>query len=414
MYMTAQLFHAAFAVLLVAVVVVFQEDLRRLFERVATLGKLRGRSAPRGLRHLDILVEVMAEFATRRIGALVVIRGLEPLDRHIDGGAVVDGQISKPLLESIFDPHSAGHDGAAILEGDRLRRFGVHLPLSHNRGELAARGTRHSAAVGLSERCDALAIIVSEERGAISVARYGKLTQLQSAADLQQVLDQFSRETFPHPSQSLLGRLVRENGALKAVSLAVACAAWLVAVYGSETVQRKETLAIEYRNPTGGLVIDENAPRQAVVTFSGLKQAFSLTDLSKLKISLDLSRMPEGTHKIPIDDDNIATPADIKVEKIDPELVTVRLRAEVNLDLPVEVQTFNRPPAGLAVASITTTPATVRVRLWRSQALATRSVFTEPVDLSQLTETTTLSKPLSLPAEPGRVMVKIEIVPTPK
>jgi YbbR domain-containing protein len=124
--------------------------------------------------------------------------------------------------------------------------------------------------------------------------------------------------------------------------------------------------------------------------------------------------MPEGTHKIPIDDDNIATPADIKVEKIDPELVTVRLRAEVNLDLPVEVQTFNRPPAGLAVASITTTPATVRVRLWRSQALATRSVFTEPVDLSQLTETTTLSKPLSLPAEPGRVMVKIEIVPTPK
>ena len=415
MYMTAQLFHAAFAVLLIALVVIFQEDLRRLFERVATLGTLRGRlTASGGPRYLDVVVEVMADLATQRIGALLVIRGLEPLDRHIEGGVTVDGQISKPLLESIFDPHSAGHDGAVILEKDRLRRFGVHLPLSHNLQELDRRGTRHSAALGLSERCDALAIVVSEERGVISVARQGKLTTLQSASELQQALDQFNHDTFPQPSQSMLSRLVRENGTLKAISLAVACVAWIITFFGAEPVQKKVTIPIEYLNAKQGLVIGDDAPQSTVVTLGGLKQDFSLFDIRDLKVSIDLADRAEGPHKVPIDDDDINTPANIRVEKIDPEFVTIQLREETTVELPVELSKVGRPPAGLQVGSITIVPATAKVRLRRSLVGTTRLVFTDPVNLGELTQTTTKTLALSLPADPGHVKVTIEIIPAPE
>lgn len=412
LYMTAQLFHAAFAVLLIALVVVFQEDLRRLFERIATLGTLRSQlTSESGSRHLDIIVEVVAELATRRIGALLVLRGLDPLDRHIEGGVVVDGQISKPLLDSIFDPHSMGHDGAVILENDRLRRFGVHLPLSHNLREVGQRGTRHSAALGLSERTDSLVVVVSEERGAISVARQGKLSELRSATELQHMLDQFKLETFPQPTQSAMGRVIRENAAIKGVSLLLACLAWLLTVYGSGTVQKKETLDIEYRNPKEGLVIDENAPRQAVVTFSGLEHAFNLFNIRSVKVPIDLTDLPDGVHTLAIEDEDVRVPANIKVEQIDPKVVTVQLRSVANVTLPVEARLINRPPAGLQLGTIKVAPNTAQVRLWKSQAEATTRVFTEPIDLSKLYETKTLRVPLTLAAEPSHVLVTIEIIP---
>jgi len=412
LYMTAQLFQAAFAVLLIALVVVFQEDLRRLFERIATLGTLRNRTADPGTRHLDILVEVVAELATERIGALLVLRGVDPLDRHIEGGVEVDGQLSKQLLESIFDPHSAGHDGAVIVENDRLRQFGIHLPLSHNLRELGQRGTRHSAALGLSERTDALVIVVSEERGTISVAQQGKLTELRSASQLQQLLDQFRRATFPQPNRSMVGQLLRENAVFKAVSVVLACTAWLAIVYGSGTVQKKETLDIEYRNPKPGLVIDENAPRQAVVTFSGLEHAFNLFDIHTLKVPIDLANLPDGVHTLAIEEKDIRVPANIIVEQVSPETVTVQLRSAATVNLPVKVLTINRPPPGLQVAKISVTPESASVRIWKGEANTVNFAFTDPIDLSTLNATKTMRQALMLPAVPSHVTVTVEIEPT--
>src|SRR6185437_5267675 len=97
------------------------------------------------------------------------------------GGIELDGKLSAPVLTSIFDPHSPGHDGAVVLEGDRIRRFATHLPLSANFQQLGRTGTRHSAALGLSEVTDALSIVVSEEQGTIAVARNGRLTRIADA-----------------------------------------------------------------------------------------------------------------------------------------------------------------------------------------------------------------------------------------
>jgi diadenylate cyclase len=96
----------------------------------------------------------------------------------VQGGIALDGQVSTPLLLSIFDPSSLGHDGVVIVEADRVRKFGVHLPLAERFEHYGHMGTRHRAALGLAERSNALVVAVSEEHGTISVASGGELRAL--------------------------------------------------------------------------------------------------------------------------------------------------------------------------------------------------------------------------------------------
>ena len=181
--LTAWIFQSFFAVLVVLLVVVFQDDLRRLFERIAVLG-LRRRRPHTEVGGAAAIYRTLQQLAESHTGALLIIPGREPIERHLQGGVVLDANISEELLLSIFDPHSPGHDGAVLVQGDRLARFGVHLPLSEDNAQLGAGGTRHAAALGLAERCDALWVAVSEERGRISVAAKGKLSAQASDSKL--------------------------------------------------------------------------------------------------------------------------------------------------------------------------------------------------------------------------------------
>src|SRR5215468_12256439 len=176
--LTAWVLQGFLAIVVFVTVVVFQEDLRRLFERIAVLGLGRRSPAPPP-DAVDAIARTLSRLAARRTGALVVLPGREPLDRHLEGGVALDGRVSEPLILSLFDTHSPGHDGALVVSGDRVERFAVHLPLSTDREQLDGVGTRHAAALGLAERCDALCIVVSEERGSISLAVGGKLRPIE-------------------------------------------------------------------------------------------------------------------------------------------------------------------------------------------------------------------------------------------
>ena len=173
--LTTWILQGFFAALVVVVVVVFQDDLRRLFEQIATLS-LR-RKAPRpDPSSLGTLTRGLYQLAAKRRGALVVLPGRELIERHfLQHGVPLDAEISEELLDSLFDPGSAGHDGALVMENNRIKEFGVHLPLSENRDELKGGGTRHAAALGLAEHSDALCLVVSEERGTIGIATRGQL-----------------------------------------------------------------------------------------------------------------------------------------------------------------------------------------------------------------------------------------------
>lgn len=238
LYLTQLLFRMILAVMLVAVVVVFQEEIRRAFERIAIWGTFRERRRYIGFQAADTLIEAAAALASNRIGALIVIKGREPLDRHVEGGIPVQGRISKPLLYSIFDPHSAGHDGAVLIDADRISKFGAHLPLSKTQVQMGTLGTRHTAALGVSECSDAFVIVVSEETGEIRVAQDGALTLVNSAAELKGRLDRFYQEKFPKPAQPDWKRFLERDARLKALSLLLALLAWFMFADRSQSLQR--------------------------------------------------------------------------------------------------------------------------------------------------------------------------------
>jgi diadenylate cyclase len=134
--------------------------------------------------------------AMRKLGALIVRPGQPVIDGLLQGGVVLDGQVSTPLLLSIFNASSPGHSGAIIIEGDRVRKFGVHLPLAERFERYSELGKRHRAALGLAERSDALVVAESEERGTISVASGGELRRLMQCEALREDLESVLKQRY--------------------------------------------------------------------------------------------------------------------------------------------------------------------------------------------------------------------------
>ncbi|HIG01366.1 MAG TPA: hypothetical protein EYQ66_08695, partial [Myxococcales bacterium] len=247
--LTTSLLQGFFAVLAVMLVVVFQEDLRRLFEGIAVWGLRRG--APHPPPDVErALVRALFQLAQVKVGALVILPGREPLDRHLDGGIHLDGRFSEQLILSLFDPQTPGHDGGVLVNSNRVLRFGVHLPLSTDWDRLGGGGTRHAAALGLAERCDAMCLVVSEERGEVSIAQGGEIQGVATPEDLALALKRFigrsTRPAGPSGLEDLLGRL-RTGWREGLIALGLATSVWYVAVPGGavETMERRVPVKVE-------------------------------------------------------------------------------------------------------------------------------------------------------------------------
>jgi len=178
--------------LLVALPVVFQPELRKALEQLGR-GKFitmhPGTTGPEEYRKLiDELVRCGQVLAQSRIGALIVIEKHTGIQEFIDTGVKIDGVVSSEFLINLFIPKSPLHDGAVIIRGDRVAAAGCFLPLSQDAGLQKDLGTRHRAALGLSEVSDALIMIISEETGVISAAKNGQLMRFLDEKSLRDLL----------------------------------------------------------------------------------------------------------------------------------------------------------------------------------------------------------------------------------
>jgi len=175
-----------FAVGVVAFLIIFQPEMRRALARLGT-------SMSNGFLQLggtiDEILRACEQMASRRIGALIAIERDVGLKNYIENGMMIDAKVSAELLMSIFDPHTPTHDGAAIISGDRIASCGSLFPLTQATGLPPSMGTRHRAAIGLTEENDAVCIVVSEETGNISVSVFGKLTKALDMEDLGRILE---------------------------------------------------------------------------------------------------------------------------------------------------------------------------------------------------------------------------------
>ncbi len=224
--LTVWMLRGVFAVLVLLVIVVFQEDIRNLFEQLA-VWRTGKRSGPAPPDIVDTLVRSVARLSAVRSGALLILAGRTPLDLHLRGGIPLEGRVSEPLLLSLFDKGSPGHDGAILLQANRVARFAAHAPLSENYGALLERGTRHAAALGISERTDALSIVVSEETGNISVTEAGTITPVAGAQELTGILRRFLGEAAPTPTPATGWKSVRGAWVELAIALLLSFLLWL-------------------------------------------------------------------------------------------------------------------------------------------------------------------------------------------
>ncbi|HYI22593.1 MAG TPA: diadenylate cyclase CdaA [Candidatus Limnocylindrales bacterium] len=177
----SQILQAGAVVGLLALVVVFQPELRRGLERIGRVGSLSWLVAPSEKRSVERVAGVIGHGAmslgAERIGALIVVERETGLQDAAETGVMIDAQLSLELLETIFTPHSPLHDGAIIVRHERLVSAGVVLPLSDTGAYRERFGTRHRAALGITEQTDAVAVVVSEETGSVSLVERGRIVR---------------------------------------------------------------------------------------------------------------------------------------------------------------------------------------------------------------------------------------------
>ena len=175
-----------------ALLIVFQPELRRGLEYIGrsrllskSLVEVRGESLS---NVVDEIVEAAASLSRQKIGALIVMERQTGLNEVVETGTKIGGNVTSDLLINIFIPNTPLHDGAVIIKDDKIKAAACFLPLTDNSGVSKELGTRHRAALGISERSDSLSIVVSEETGAISIAENGTISRYLDTKTLKQIL----------------------------------------------------------------------------------------------------------------------------------------------------------------------------------------------------------------------------------
>ncbi len=197
---TAWLLNNFWSWAVVLLVIVFQPEIRTALAELGShpMGRIL---MPQRLAFVDEIIEALKEGMQRQMGMLIVLEQDVGLRNYCDTGTYINGDVSKELLISIFHYRSPLHDGAAIVQNDRLTAVGCLLPLSNDPSLAKILGTRHRAAVGLSEFTDAWVIVVSEETGTLSLARGGRLErEIQPEVLRDQLMEQYQKRRKGTPS----------------------------------------------------------------------------------------------------------------------------------------------------------------------------------------------------------------------
>jgi len=322
-------FEKFFAVFLIAVIVIFQEEIRHFFEQIAVWSlnprSRKGKIVRPTRSEIEILVRTLTDLSREKVGALIIIQGNDLIVRHLDGGQNLDGEMSEALLQSLFDPHSMGHDGAVVINRNRIVRFACHLPLSKDIKKLQGAGTRHAAALGLSELSDALCLVVSEERGTISVARRGNIQKVPSGERLLQILEDFYREVLPGDEKKRWSEFFKKNYREKILAVVFSVLFWFVFVDGSQLTYKTFQIMPEYSQLPKGLALTEIDPPEISVTFSGPKSAFYFLNKDKVKVFLKSWNMTRGRHPVSLSGSDMSFPRNIVLENIDPRRVMITI-----------------------------------------------------------------------------------------
>jgi uncharacterized protein (TIGR00159 family) len=371
------------AVAALIIVVVFRNEIRNVLQAKNFRTILWGFASKTRVAPIDIIAEAAFELARRRHGALIVIPGDEDIQEMIQSGVAWNGDVSREMILSIFFPDNPVHDGAAIVDGDRIARVGSILPLSRRDDLPSYLGTRHRAALGLSESTDAVVIVVSEERGVVSLAKGPRLREIGTSRKLTQKLEEHFGIGEDLVPQGKKERVEITTAAL--VSLLFIAGFWFSISRGLETLVTLD-VPIEYMNRNPNMEILHASVNTARLNLSGSGTLIKSTRPDQVRVRVDLSDATAGTNTYTITANNISLPPGIELKEVTPSTMTVELDVTVKKELPVQVDWTGRLPENFVVAEVSLEPQRVEIIGGKRILENVSTIYTEKVPLDKLKE----------------------------
>ncbi len=327
LFLTTWVFQILWQVLIILLLILFQSEIRQVLEKVSPLRYLRSRRHVGQKSLVSDLSRIVFELAAERTGALIVLTRDDNPTEFIHGGQQIMALPDQALIKSIFNRNAPAHDGALIITRDRITQMGCILPLSEKEDLPEHYGTRHRAALGLSENCDAVCLVVSEERAEVSAVVSGTLTAYQTPAELADklkewiegpqirvpALEQFFKEAFIDNWKTKLGALV------------LVTVAWMILAVQQE-MHINLTAPIRYENLPAELVVGDESVNTVGLTLAGRRNLVSSLKEEDLSVRVDLTGFGSGDHLIKLGAANIDIPMGTRVDRFTPPKIAVSLK----------------------------------------------------------------------------------------
>jgi len=311
-------------VILIVVVVIFQEEIREVLGNISLPSFFFGRSEKLTSEAIDKIVEAVFQMAERRIGGLIVLQNGDDLDELIHEKTPLDAEINEDLLISLFNPQSPLHDGAVIIRGDRIRYATALLPLCKSISLPKEWGTRHRAGVGITEISDAECMIISEERGEVLLACKGTLQKKATREDLKKALVHDVPVQERKDRESLWPKKLFQDLPQKALFFFLVCLLW-VFVIGVRQGEVGFNIPIEYYSIPQNLVIAGGPPKEVNVRLKGSQRLLSSLKPDQIRVRVDLSNVHQGNNQISISEANFNTGPGISVTNFYPRNLRIQL-----------------------------------------------------------------------------------------
>ena len=290
---------------------------------------------------IDIIVESVYELARHKLGALIVLPLKKGIESVVHGGVPWQGKLSREMLLSIFWHGTPVHDGAAVIQGDQVVEVAAILPLSKSKDLPSHFGTRHRAAFGLAEKTDALVIVVSEERGEVTVFKDRAIITIKDSNDLDRML----RE---HTGTVLATKGARhrrmELGLAAMICLVGITGIWFSFARGFETFVTLE-VPVEFMNRGPKMELLATSASSVTLQLSGSGSLIRSIRPDQVKVKLDLANAVVGSNQIAITRDSIVLPPGIHLKQVEPQILKVNLDMLDQKELPIQPDWSGKLPA---------------------------------------------------------------------
>ncbi|MDD2308518.1 MAG: diadenylate cyclase CdaA [Desulfuromonadaceae bacterium] len=394
LYMTSWVLQELGTVLIILIIVVFQTEIRQALYRFSLLRHILDSHKETQHSQFQDIAETLFRMAADKTGALIVFQGNESLHDLMTNGIVIDSEISPQMLESIFYDGAPFHDGAALINNGRIEKVACHLPLSVSPEVPQHLGTRHRAALGLSERSDAVIVAISEERGEVSLVTAGRLRRMKSPAELIMALGELLRSETESPRITLRQRFFSNLFPKISILLAV-CIFW-----GLITTRQGQittvTAPVQLHGLPEGIVLLRTLPEDVTVQIKAMSSLVPPPSKLDLIVEIDASKITEGTTSIRVDHANINVPSGMIITSVSPASIRVSAEKKQRKRVPVKATLKGKLPPGRPL-QVSCEPASVEIEGPASQVSQIVSIATEDIDANQLKKGKEYQKNLRFP-----------------